>query len=299
MTMEMKYVRQSWFRRLMSCLVLRRRSSDMTSLAMVSTGGGVPIRQTKLAPDGVEFSEDVSEARWVEERLSDSDFSTVRSLLPNEFPAYARVFHPAYLNDDEQQPVRWSTVASWTGRTVHPLMQFQRVAGLPEGPHVNEPDPPWGSHPTVGSIPEAECRTLVAMLRGFTTTPDSCYFCLWEGWGNIDTRLYKAGSRVRAPHRDHLLFHGPIDAIMAFFASDWPRGNVWSNSPNIWWPEDRSWCVATDIDLCHTYIGGSRECVEAILSTPSLEALPTTLDASTYLISDTINAPEKFQGGSE
>ncbi len=59
-------------------------------------------------------------------------------------------------------------VVSWTGRTVYPLMQFQRVAGLPEGPHVNGPDPPWGSHPTVGSIPEAECRTLVETLRGFT-----------------------------------------------------------------------------------------------------------------------------------
>ena len=52
--------------------------------------------------------------------------------------------------------------------------------------------------------------------------------------------------------------------------------------------------MATDIDLCHTYIGGGRECIEAILSNPDLEALPTTLDASTYLISDTINAPEKF-----
>ena len=71
--MEMKYVRRSWFRRLMSRLVLRRRGSDMTSLAMLSSGGGIPVRQTKLAPDGVEFSEDVSAARWVEERLADSN----------------------------------------------------------------------------------------------------------------------------------------------------------------------------------------------------------------------------------
>ena len=97
--------------------------------------------------------------------------STVSSLLPNGFPAYARVFHPAYLNDDEEQPVRWSTVASWTGRTVHPLMQFQRVAGLPEGPHFNTPDPPWGSHPTVGSIPEAECRTLFRNAQGLHHNP--------------------------------------------------------------------------------------------------------------------------------
>ena len=39
--------------------------------------------------------------------------------------------------------------------------------------------------------------------------------------------------------------------------------------------------MATDIDLGDTYVGGSRECVEAILSNLDLEALPTTLDAST------------------
>ncbi len=51
-------------------------------------------------------------------------------ILPEGFAAYARVFHPADL-DEEHRPVRWSTVASWTGRTVHPLMQFGRIANLP------------------------------------------------------------------------------------------------------------------------------------------------------------------------
>ena len=59
----------------------------MSSMSMLSTGGGIPIRQTKLAPDGVEFSEDVSEARWVEASLS--NFGTLRALMPNGFAAYA------------------------------------------------------------------------------------------------------------------------------------------------------------------------------------------------------------------
>ena len=42
----------------------------------------------------------------------------------------------------------------------------------------------------------------------------------------------------------------------------------WGHSPNIWWPEDHAWCVATDIDLFDTYVGGSRECIKAILSDP-------------------------------
>ena len=197
-----------------------------------STRGGIPIRQTKLSLDGLEFTEDVSEARWVEESFS--AFGTLRSLLPDGFAAYARIFHPAYLNRDEERPVRWSTVASWTGRTAHPLMQFERIASLSEDPNAMYKDPPWGSHPRIGSIPERECRTLVEALRSFTSTPGNCYFCLWEGYGNIDTRLYKASSRVRAPGRDYLLFRGPIDAIMAFITRDGP---FWGHSPSIWWPE--------------------------------------------------------------
>ena len=250
-----------------------------------STRGGTPIRQTKLSPDGLDFSEDVSEARWVEESFS--AFGTLRSLLPEGFAAYARIFHPAHLNRDEERPVRWSTVAEWTGRTVHPLMQFERIASLSEDPREMYKDPPWGSLPQHGSIPERECRILVEVLSGFTSTPGSCFFCLWEGYGNIDTRLYKASSRVRAPGRDYLLFRGPIDAIMAFITRDGP---FWGHSPSIWWPEDRAWCVARDIDLFDTYVGGSRECIEAVLSNPDLEALLTTLDARLDLGGDTINA---------
>ena len=165
-------------------------------------------------------------------------------------------------------------------------MQFERIADLSEDPHDMYKDPPWGSLPQHGSIPERECRTLAEVLRSLTLTPDSCFFCLWQGYGNIDTRLYKASSRVRAPGRDYLLFRGPIGAIMAFITRDGP---FWGHSPSIWWPEDRAWCVATDIDLFDTYVGGSEESIEAVLSNPELEALPTTLDARLDLGGDTIN----------
>ena len=279
----MKYIRQSWIQKLRRALGTNR--GGMKSRSILSTRGGIPIRQTKLAPDGLEFSEDVSEARWVEESLS--AFGTLRSLLPEGFAAYARIFHPAYLNKGEKRPVRWSTVASWTGRTVHPLMQFERIAGLNEDPHVMYEDPPWGSHPRMGSVPERECRTLVEVLRSFTSTPGNCFFCLWEGYRNIDTRLYKASSQVRAPGRDYLLFRGSIDAIMAFITRD---GHFWGHSPNIWWPEDRASCVATDIDLYDTYAGGRIECIEAIMSNQDLETLPTTLDARLDPGGDIINA---------
>ena len=60
------------------------RAGD-TSMAWLSPEGRVPIRQTELAPDGLEFCEDVSPGRWVEEGLS--GFARVNSLLPPGFPA--------------------------------------------------------------------------------------------------------------------------------------------------------------------------------------------------------------------
>ena len=135
---------QSWVCALVPRWVFPLKGTGPSRMVMYSPRGRIPIRQTRLAPDGVEFSEDLSEARWVEESLS--NFGTLRSLPPDGFPAYARILHPAYLDGYEERPVRWSKVASWTGRTVHFLMQFDRIAGLGEDSGVMYEDPPWGSH---------------------------------------------------------------------------------------------------------------------------------------------------------
>ena len=286
---EMKYIRQSWIQKLRRALGTNR--GGMSRMYTPSTRGGTPIRQTKLSPDGLDSPRTcLRPGGW---RRASQPSGRCVPCCPTGLRRTPGFFHPAYLNEDEERPVRWSTVASWTGRAVHPLMQFERIADLSEDPHDMYKDPPWGSLPKHGSIPERECRTLVEVLRSFTSTPGNCFFCLWEGYGNIDTRLYKASSRVRAPGRDYLLFRGPIDAILAFLAGDGP---FWGDSPNIWWPEDRAWCVATDIDLYDTYVGGSKECIEAVLSNPDLEALLTILDARLDLGGDTINAKDVSGG---
>jgi len=50
-------------------------------------------------------------------------------------------------------------------------------------------------------------------------------------------------------------------------------------SANLWFPADQSWCVATEIDLAWTYIGGSRRCVASILADSRLETAETTAAA--------------------
>ena len=276
-----------------------RRSAGLASLPPLTpmAGGDMKVSTAKWAfeipkaPEGVELMEDIAPARWLEERLwpwgnpCGAHETRVGSIVPEGFAAYARVFHPAELRDRghvpvRRSPVRWSTVASWTGRTVHPEMQFERIANLSK-PYE---DPPWGSYPRYGCLPSEECRTIADVLKEFTSTPNLCYFCIWEGWGHLDPALYKNASRLRLPHRGYLLFRGPLDAVMSFLDD-----SGWSQSPSIWWPDDRAWCVATEIDNPDTYVGGSDACIERILSCRDLEALPTTTEARVDLGGDTIN----------
>ena len=229
---------------------------------------------------------DLSPARWLEERfwhLSDpSDALGIRlgSIMPERFVAYARAFHPADLDGDDEQPVRWSTVASWTGRTVHPLMQFGRLADLPD-PYTH---PAWGSLPMWGQLPVDQIRTVADILREFTSTADCCYFCIWEGYRFLDPARLKDVSRVRLPGRNYLLFSGPMDSVMSF-----ADPSSWWQSPNIWWPADRAWCVASEIDLFDTYIGGSQACIECVLSCGDLATLPSTIQARIDFGADVIN----------
>ena len=241
---------------------------------------------------------EASAARWIEESLwpwgTAANFEGFRlgCLLPEGFEAYARVLHPASVRTDQgYEPARWSTVASWTGRTVHPQMQFELIADLSERKPYRFDPPSWGSGPERGTFPPLECRAAIEVLREFTSTPDICYFCVREGWGFIDPEFYKRAARVNTPDvknpdRSYLLFRGPLDAIDSFLE---PAFHAFARSPNIWWPEDRAWCVATEIDSFDTFIGGSEECIQQILACSDLEALPAMIDARNDFGGDTIN----------
>jgi hypothetical protein len=93
------------------------------------------------------------------------------------------------------------------------------------------------------------------------------------------TRGFPERKRVNLPGRDYLLFKGSVAEA---------RG--WQDGPNLWWPDDQAWCVASEIDLPCTYVGGASELIEQILQHPALEALPATLEHGISATSDTINS---------
>jgi hypothetical protein len=84
------------------------------------------------------------------------------------------------------------------------------------------------------------------------------------------------GPRVRLPHRDYLLYRGPAEAVTALADK--------AQTPNLWWPADRAWCVATEIDLRCTYVGGPAGLIAALLADDAIEALPARPDDLVSLV---------------
>src|SRR5258708_19148270 len=73
-------------------------------------------------------SDEGEAAGWIGERLH-RFAQDVGSVVPSGFEAYVRIFHPAWrLAGTKEVEVRWSDVAEWGGRIVHPEMQFHSIS---------------------------------------------------------------------------------------------------------------------------------------------------------------------------
>lgn len=76
--------------------------------------------------------------------------------------------------------------------------------------------------------------------------------------------------RVNLPYRDYLLFEGPLEAATEL---GWimPGGGFVPQSPNLFWPHDHAWCVASEIDLFCTLVAGPNALAERLIADPRLE----------------------------
>jgi hypothetical protein len=123
-----------------------------------------------------------------------------------------------------------------------------------------------------------------------TATPDRAWFAVWEGYGwdtstshvaaqgplddaarralreeqarlrEEDTRrhaMVRAGladvPRFELPNRTYHLLAGPVAAVTEIEVPGSP--GRWQR-PDLFWPDDHSWFVATDVDFWSLYIGG-------------------------------------------
>ena len=210
------------------------------------------------------FEPDVEYACWFSD--DDSDWGRLCSIGPSGFDRYLQVLHP-------------------------------RVDGQDE--------------PVEGDLDDTALLPLLDVLERHTATPQDCVFGLWDGYGEVKggsavAMLYTTrrprwwdrwsqppaqpvspafpaevvhGPRVRIPARDYLLFRGSLQE-----AGKWgarlPAWRARINSPNLMWPADHAWFVATEIDNTWTGIGASPALAADLLEHPDLDV--RRLDPTTW-----------------
>jgi hypothetical protein len=219
---------------------------------------------------------------WLQDRLQPSD--QVTSLVPEGFEAYVRLFHPAKLIDVSGhtiKTVRWREVANATGRISHRRMQWANIA-RPTSPRHPASEVAVLEAPDEGTLPLELARPLLETLQRFTPAQTHCGYALWEGYncvtGMPTIAKLKAG-------RNYFLFEGQLVGLgTSLCVGTW-------QSANLVWPEDRTWCLASDVDLMSSYLGGSQTVVNALLANPALEACPIYPTDKITFDSDTVNKP--------
>lgn len=228
--------------------------------------------------------------------------------------------------------LRWEEVAALTGRRAHRAMQWPSVQGanpsLYDYTTLKAGDAYIGG-PEEGSLPLELARTLWPVLGFHTQMRERCLFAVWEGFGCLPRTVLDAPA-FEIPARKFHLFIGPLEAVEQSFCTDDPDEAVSMGtfvaydpeeesleevqaglaallaslepsyqSANLWWPEDRAWCVATEIDFNTTYVAGTQGLVDALLACEGLEIYQVEPTDGVAYGGDTLNpTPDDPYGGS-
>jgi hypothetical protein len=202
---------------------------------------------------------------WLQELshdpADDPHVHRVGELLPAGYAAYLRLFHPfgpwgidPYLADESDRR-SWKSLAAEAGAQFGPELTWRTlepVIRLIEG---------GGRRYAVaeGNLDPVVRRRLFSVLAAFTA-PQPTYF--YYGLSSVVTG------------NGEVLLRAPLDAIEEVVAAV-REGEIDAavETPELVWPEDRSWVVCTDYDLVSTYIASNRMLASALISDERLEVV--------------------------
>jgi hypothetical protein len=288
----------------------------MTAIALAVRDHG--RHDDLMSMEGLRSALDPGVGDWIAPRLR-GGFGAVCRSIPRGYPAYARLLHP--VEPDAAEPRTWAEVCERTGRTAHALMQWEAITTPAPAPRSGvevalSRDGRWEEvQVQCGTLAPEALRPLLDVLAPFTGDQD-CYQALWEGWGwltggstflafstsdgsrpqtparaappDVLERALNA-ERLSLPGRDYLMFSGPLHTAMDMgnqITQEWfdPQ------SPNLMWPADRSWCLASEIDFDSTLLAGPAKLIDAVLASPTLEAWAVEEDDDLSAFADQLNA---------
>jgi hypothetical protein len=256
-------------------------------------------------PKDLKIVDGAAAGAWIAPRLEGGLGGHVKQQVPSGYDAYVRVLHPA--TDHEGQFVTWAKVAAALGRTAHRQMQWHKLVGSNNPPEMTGSE--WsGGDPSPG---ELEPRTLAALcdvLAIHAADTAHCFFGLSTIHGGVED-AYPDASQLRWPGRDFVVFSGALEAAhrlgyeseVGFSAFAYIRRpdeppppppdpvHWFSQAPNLIWPADHSWYVASEYDLDSTLVGGSRDLIDAIMASTELETWEMERSDSLQANADRIN----------
>ena len=223
---------------------------------------------------GWTVEDDLSPASWFVDALMPWDTGAFRvgSVVPDRYPAHARLVHPAHRWDgaapgsvhirDLDRP--WELV--WEGDE-----RFTRQTGWPFGAGwtIGTPD--------IGTLDPVDLPPLIEVLGASTDSPDNVWALIWPGWGHTWCQdLHDAAAKISVRGNPFVLLRGTLADLTTMQAlAD-------GHAPSYWWPEDQAWVVGTDLNDFCTYVGGSDACMTALVGDARLECYVTAADALVY-----------------
>ena len=193
------------------------------------------------------FGEDMSvpatppDIGWIDEACR-TPWGTVGALVPNDFEAHLRIWPPPDTDDF------WADYA-----------QLHRVVGSVGERHTSTPSDAtfaiWEGHgfssrttsvawarPAADDAERQARHAELARLREEDRRRNAA----------IEAELSRLPAIERPGRRYHVV-SGPVAAVVDLRD---PDRAAWRN-PDLWWPQDRAWFVATDVDFWSLYVGGS------------------------------------------
>lgn len=245
---------------------------------------------------------DAAAGQWIADALErylnkerwDAWTGTVASTIPDSFECYARILHR--VNGSHAPEVRWADIARAKGTRVHPEVQFHTMAKTALYERVVL-DGVEHAPPSPGELDEVQLAALAEILAGQSGA--DIHQAVWTGWGGFEPGTTEGvpyshdGTLVVAKgFRAYFVFQGTGED---FARPPWFDAGLGLNtqSANLAWPEDGSWCVATEVDFDSTLVGGTAELIAAVVHSPVLEAVQVTPATKLSSDADALNSPPR------
>jgi len=193
-------------------------------------------------------------AIWLREKIS-GFASAVISIVPSGYEAYCRLLHPAYFDESGNLlSVGWQRLFSDAGICIDKTSQWESIIST-LGEHASLHCNP----PLEGSLEEDYYKAMIEVLKSHTNTPEKIWFGIWVGYESV-CEVYKLTPTFSLLGRDYYLLSGNLTQSQRSLC----RGPFYQ-SANIFWPDDRAWCVGSDVDLKSSYISASESAVHELM----------------------------------